>query len=160
MLRIKKLSRNLGVEDVNGNWICCLATLPIYLVNGPSFQICSQVDWTVYWNQCLVRWLHLKGVQKPACFAWSQWHASHSFENNWLYEIHKNKNKRQQRTLVFVLPLMEANLLVRELGSVYIIPDSYRRDATFVSDRGTVYITPELSDTRRSTNRSKNHFIL
>ena len=44
------------------------------------------------------------------------------------------------------------------LGPVYIIPDSYRRAATFVSDRGTVYITPELSETRRSTNRSKNHF--
>ena len=35
---------------------------------------------------------------------------------------------------------------LRSKGPVYTVPDSYRRAATFVSDRGAIYITPELSD--------------
>ena len=46
------------------------------------------------------------------------------------------------------------------LGPVYMIPDSYRRAATFVSDKGAVYITTELSDIRHSMDQSENHFTL
>ena len=43
-------------------------------------------------------------------------------------------------------------------GFVYIMPDSYRRSATLVSDNSAVCFPPELSDARRSTNRWENHF--
>ena len=33
------------------------------------------------------------------------------------------------------------------MALVYTMPDSYRRAATFVSDRGADYITPELPNT-------------
>ena len=56
-------------------------------------------------HQNLVTLPILKRVQRPAFFVWRQWLASHNFENIWLYEIHKNKNKGQQRILIFVLPL-------------------------------------------------------
>ena len=54
------------------------------------------------WQGTLQKWtwycgwvtFDLKRVQRPACFAPSQRLALHSFQNNWLYEIHKSKNKR------------------------------------------------------------------
>ena len=46
----------------------------------------------------------------------------------------------------------------QNLGPANAIPDSHRRAANFVSARNAVYVTPELSDSRSSTDWSENHF--
>ncbi len=48
----------------------------------------------------------------------------------------------------------ENRISVLEKGPVYTIPDSFRSVLIFISDRYSVYIMPELSDTKRSKNCS------
>ena len=44
--------------------------------------------------------------------------------------------------------------------TVYTIPDSYRRAAIILSDRGTIYLMPKLSGRRCSANERESHFAL
>ena len=43
---------------------------------------------------------------------------------------------------------------------IYTTPDSYHHATAFILDSGAVYIIPEPSDTRHSTNGGKDHCAL